>query len=252
MTNCPICDSKVVTDDKTGLFGTKNRFISEEQLKRINDILPKELQSEQICQNCLKPEFTTGTLAKKMVDLRDKLFERNKDIEKIKSEKLMSLRRSAMKTVKILSTIPSQFVSKQYIYSIIMFDSGTRSTSADNLEAGAWNIIHDNLTLKLGNSEKVEKALQSALAELQLKCISLNCDTVTAITPTYSDLAANGKILLHLSGTAGFIEKSNIKDSDGEIIRTLEEIENESKNNSISIMELEALWKEMEKGKFKS
>lgn len=252
MTNCPICDSKVVTDNKTVLFGTKNRFISEEQLMRINNILPKELQSEQICQNCLKPEFTTGTLAKNMVDFRDKLFERNKELEQLKSENLISLRRSAMETVKILSTTPNQFISKQYIYSIIMFDSGTRSTSADNLEAGAWNIIHDNLTLKLGNSEKVEKALQSALTELQLKCISLNCDTVTAITPAYSDLAANGKILLHLSGTAGYIEKAIIKDSDREIIKTLEKIEIESKNNSITILELESLWKEMEKGKFKS
>ena len=75
----------------------------------------------------------------------------------------------------------------------------------ETLNAGAWNVVHDNLALQLGNSEKAEKALESAIAELQLKCISINCDTVASITPTYSDLAANGKILLHLGGTAGYV-----------------------------------------------
>ena len=75
----------------------------------------------------------------------------------------------------------------------------------ETLNAGAWNVVHDNLALQLGNSEKAEKALESAIDELQLKCISINCDTVASITPTYSDLAANGKILLHLGGTAGYV-----------------------------------------------
>ena len=252
MMNCPICDSKVVTDEKSSLFGTKNRFISEEQIVKVNSVLPEELKSEKICQNCLKPEFTNGTLAKRMVDHRDKLWSRNKELEKLKSELLLALRRSAMQTVKTLSTVPERFSSKQYIYSIIMYDSGARSTSADNLNAGAWNIVHDNIALQLGNSEKAEKALESAIAELQLKCISINCDTVAAITPAYSDLAANGKILLHLGGTAGYVEKASIASTDIETINKLEEIALEAKNNSITIIELEALWKEMEKGKFKS
>ena len=48
MDRCPNCDQKVRVEGSSGVFGTKNFFLSDELVKEINSFLPKELIRDKI------------------------------------------------------------------------------------------------------------------------------------------------------------------------------------------------------------
>lgn len=205
MERCPYCDKKVNTEDKSGFFGaTKNKYLPKDKIQEINSLLPDDLKSEQLCNECTNPyDIRDGGLLKRIRYWKSLLKGRIETIQKEKQEAFKRLSKEGEKFFRYYSITPKDFEPKQLVEAVIMFDSGTRSTSSDNFNAGVWNVINDSIALQLGNTNNVTEAIEVVKAEILIKAALMDCDVIADLKPTYSDLAANGKILLHMSGTAG-------------------------------------------------
>lgn len=205
---CPNCNRKVNTDGKSGLFGTKNAYLSNDIINEINDYLPEGLRGEKLCTECINPsDYTEGRLLTRIIDWEKENDRLQSELKKRQNELESNIALKAINVVRFFSIIPKDFEPIEMVEGIVMFDSGARSTSADNLNAGIWNVINDTIALQLGNTQNVTDAITAAKMEIAYKAIKSGCDIVADLRPTYSDLAANGKILLHLSGTYGTIGK---------------------------------------------
>ena len=243
MNNCPNCGSAINSEGKSGLFRTKNKFISEENLRIINEALKHSMHFEKICEKCIDAtEFITGGVYARVSSEVKRLTEdTTSNLNNQREELQNELRKESTNVVKCFSITPENFTPHSLIESVIMFDSGARSTSADNLNAGIWNVVNDSIALQLGNTNNVTEAINAVKKEIQYKCIILNCDIVADLKPVYSDLAANGKILLHMSGTAGFIGAVNISDKTTDIINNLDSNRIQTEANQLLIQDLQAL-----------
>ena len=214
MENCPVCGSSVNTGDTSGLWTNKNVYLKEEVVESINNKLPFDLKSEKFCGVCIDYErwAQNGLVAK--VNERLYKLKNNEKINRVsrKDDIYLELFNAAKEAVKCFTISIDNFYPVDSVDGVIMFDSGARSTSADNFNAGIWNVINDSIALQLGDTKKVEDAIDAAKSNIKLKALLKNCDTITGLNITYSDLAANGKILLHFSGTAGYVEKVNFSE----------------------------------------
>lgn len=246
MENCPVCNAKIKSGRNQGfLGGSSNSLLSDSIKQKMNNRLPEELKFEEACYDCLKTNpAKQGTIADSMVILRDKMKKENVSYADEAKELTKEVNVEALKNVKYFSNTPTNFTAVHYIDAVVMFDSGSRSTASDNLE-GAWNVIHDEIAIKLGSVENVETALEMAKAQLQSKCFSLECDKIANVQPTYSDLAANGKILVHLSGTAGYVDKANIHKESLSRIKKIKELNNSIRDNKSEITNLQNLYSDM-------
>lgn len=252
MSNCPNCGTKVNSEGKSGLFKTKNKFISEDYLKSINLALQDTLQFECICEKCIDSSSSImgGVYLKLQHKIKELKQDRTAEISKDKQELENQLREESIKIVKCYSITPTDFKPNSLVESVIMFDSGARSTSSDNLNAGVWNVVNDSIALKLGNTESVLEAINAVKSDIQYKCLILGCDTVADLKPVYSDLAANGKILLHMSGTSGLEGVANISDKAYEIINSLKTNHIQTKANEKLIQDLQRLIKRFDNQEF--
>ena len=246
MENCPVCNAKIKSGKNQGfLGGYSNYLLSDNITQKMNNRLPEVLKFKEACYECLKSNPPgKSTVAESMVNLRNKLKEENVSCKNEAEELTKEVNVAALKNVKYYSNTPANFTAVHYIDAVVMFDSGSRSTSSDNLE-GAWNVIHDEIAIKLGSVKNVEKALELAKAQLQSKCFSLECDKIANVQPTYSDLAANGKILIHLSGTAGYINKADINEESLSRIKKIKELNERIQDNKSEITNLQNLYADM-------
>lgn len=252
MNNCPNCGSKVNSDGKSGLFKTKNKFVSEENLQSINLALQDTFQFKYICEKCIDASelITGGVYLRLQHKIKELQRDKTAELSKLKQELENQLRKESIDTVKCYSLTPSDFKPNSMIESVIMFDSGARSTSSDNLNAGVWNVVNDSIALQLGNTNSVLEAINAVKSDIQYKCLLLGCDIVADLKPVYSDLAANGKILLHMSGTAGIIGVANISDKANEIFNNLDSNSKQTEENQELIGDLQTLIKRFDNQEF--
>ena len=245
MERCPNCSRKVNTDGKSGLFGTKNAYLSNDIINEINDYLPEGLRGEKLCTECINPsDYKEGRLLTRIIDWEGENDTLQSELKKRQKELESNIALRAINVVRFFSIIPKEFEPIEMVEGIVMFDSGARSTSADNLNAGIWNVINDSLALQLGNTHNVIDAIKAAKMEIAYKAIKSGCDIVADLKPVYSDLAANGKILLHLSGTYGtigrYIEQEEIQKLKSELEVIKEKISVKS-NEHRKVKELKPL-----------
>lgn len=242
---CPNCNQKVNTDGKSGLFGAKNIYLSNAVVNEVNDYLPEGLRVEKLCVECVNPSaYTKGRLLRTIIDWEKENDILQSELKKRQSELESNITLKAINVVRFFSIIPKDFEPIEMVEGIVIFDSGARSTSADNLNAGIWNVINDSIALQLGNTHNVTDAIKAAKMEISYKAIKRGCNIVADLKPVYSDLAANGKILLHLSGTYGtigkYIEQEEIQKLKFELEVIKENISVQTKQR-IKVKELEPL-----------
>lgn len=207
MDRCPNCDNKVRKEGSSGVLGTKNFFLSTDLVKEIKSYLPEGLIEDNICNQCVNPNFVYKGVESRIQGRIKKNEEHRLSLNQEVNDLYVKLKNGLQDFISLYSVVPKDFKPISIVESIIMFDSGARSTSSDNLNAGIWNVINDSIALSLGNTDNVKQALSAAKTELQFKSFQLDCNAVSDIKPVYSDLAANGKILLHLTGTAGVMNE---------------------------------------------
>lgn len=205
MDRCPNCDQKVRVEGSSGVFGTKNFFLSDELVKEINSFLPEGLIRDKICNECVSPAYVYGGIQSRIDGIKEVTGKKIEELQKERNKLYLEQKNELTDFIRLFSIVPENFHPISIAESIVIFDSGARSTSSDNFEAGIWNVINDSIALTLGNTNSVKEALAAAKVELQIKAFNASCNTVAALKPVYSDLAANGKILLHLTGTIGVL-----------------------------------------------
>lgn len=234
MDRCPNCDQKVRVEGSSGVFGTKNFFLSEDIVKEIKSFLPEGLIGDKICNECVSPAYVYGGVQSRIDGIKGETEKKIKELEEERNKLFLEQRNELTDFVSLFSIVPEGFQPISIVESIVMFDSGARSTSSDNFNAGIWNVINDTIALNLGNTDNVKEALSAAKVEIQIKAFGLGCNAVADLKPVYSDLAANGKILLHLTGTAGILKEfkptENLKTIQSRfenLSKNLEEIEKE-------------------------
>ena len=234
MDRCPNCDQKVRVEGSSGVFGTKNFFLSDELVKEINSFLPKELIRDKICNECVSPAYVYGGIQSRIDGIKEVTGKKIEEFQKERNKLYFEQKNELTDFIRLFSIVPENFHPISIAESIVIFDSGARSTSSDNFEAGIWNVINDSIALNLGNTENVKEALASAKTEIMIKAFGASCNAVADLKPVYSDLAANGKILLHLTGTIGILNEFKPTNE----LRTIQEaIEN--LNNDLEQMERE-------------
>lgn len=252
MERCPLCNTKVNTGDTSGFLANKIVFLSPDIVEQINHKLPPDMRSEKICSYCINYNSFIGNGICDRVQRRiNSLKSGNPVVTNTGKEEIeLKILNESKKFVKCFTIEVKEFTPVESIDSVVMFDSGARSTSADNFNAGIWNVINDSLTLKLGNTKNVEDAIEAAKNDLKYKTALLGCNTIVGLRSTYSDLASNGKILLHLSGTAGYIGEMELNPELKKLMADLEKDETDIDPKDLQLKHLEDLMLDLKNERF--
>ena len=89
-----------------------------------------------------------------------------------------------------------------YVESFMVVDSGMWSTSSDNLDA-MWSVIHDNAARKGSDSlKKLGSGFRDTKDLIKKDCFIKGGNAVVDVKYSFSELAGNGKILVHCQGSA--------------------------------------------------
>ena len=119
------------------------------------------------------------------------------------------------------------------VESFIIVDSGMWSTSSDNLDA-MWSAIHDKAAREgVESDKKLAKGFENIKALLKKAAFIEGGNCVVDVKYSFSELAGNGKILIHCQGTAAIDKNKPVPDFTSiysEVKETKKELEDKIKN----------------------
>ena len=208
--NCSNCQTKIGKP----LIGKANNKLNEDLTHRLNQFLPEELRKPSFCQKCLDTSPDTVAVFSDHIQRKVRKYinrvGKNKkrlleDLDGI-SVKIMDEKRGIYdihkEKIKLFSTIPPDCELIEYVESFMVVDSGMWSTSSDNLDA-MWSVIHDNAARRGSDSlNKLGNGFRDTKELIKKSCFIKGGNAVVDTKYSFSELAGNGKILVHCQGTA--------------------------------------------------
>ena len=81
MERCPNCNQRVRIEGSSGVFATKNFFLSEEVVKEIKNYLPEGLIEDKICNECVSPAYVDGGVQSRIDGTKYKTEKKRLDLE---------------------------------------------------------------------------------------------------------------------------------------------------------------------------
>jgi len=207
MERCDNCNLKI----GDSLFSKDNKILSPESLIILNNFLDEKLNKKSFCQVCLNPSeayFSESLLEKHneyLKEFKSSYNTLNKEVLELNNTFIVakSNQYDLFKTqFKIYSNTPVKFTLLEYVESFIIVDSGMWSTSSDNLDA-MWGAVHDSIaTIGVESENKLSKGFADSKYLLKKAAFIIGGNCVVDIKHSFSELAGNGKILIHCQGTA--------------------------------------------------
>jgi len=225
------------------LFGKKDNTITEEDVKKINSLLPEQLQKDI----CYASEFAEQGVVKKhnkyVIKFQLRLNNAQNKLKKIKGEF------EEEEELKILIFNTELFEAKPlgFVDLGIVSKFGTASTG-NRFESGVIGyavegVIDDAWSKSNAQYEAVEKAKLELLKKA--KSIYPNCTSIFKFEIDFREIGSSGNVFIYVRGTAAE-SKNKVLD---ETVIELEKIVSESENEVVSlekeINELSKLIKEL-------
>lgn len=212
--SCSNCKSKL----GKAFLGSENNALNPESTEKLNQFLPESLRKNSFCQRCLDITFSKTVLddnvlkkfkryIKKLEKERQAINGKNISLQDQIQKKISERYIVNRENVKLYSTVPQQFNLIEYVESFLVVNSGMWSTSSDNLDA-MWSVIHDNMARE-GKETKnlLAKGFYNTQDLIKKAAFMKGGNAVVDVKYNFSELASNGKILVHCQGTAAFDDK---------------------------------------------
>jgi hypothetical protein len=206
MSNCHNCDAKIGKP----LIGSENKEVTPLSVLTLNDFLPNKLKRSSFCEKCstYKPKVESPHIYVKYKehykDLALTLKKKRSELEDLSSQIILekgSINFNHNDLV-MYSNTPANYELIEFVESYIIVDSGMWSTSSDNLDA-MWSAVHDSVArIGVESENKLSKGFSDSKYLLKKAAFIIGGNCVVDIKHSFSDLAGNGKILIHCQGTA--------------------------------------------------
>ena len=212
--SCSNCNSKL----GKAFLGSENNALNPESTEKLNQFLPESLRRDSFCQRCLDITFSKTVLddnvlkkfrryirklEKERQELNEKYISLEGEIQKKISDRYIVNREN----VKLYSTVPQHLKLIEYVESFLVVNSGMWSTSSDNLDA-MWSAIHDNMAREGKETNNLlGKGFYNTQDLIKKASFVKGGNAVVDVKYNFSELASNGKILVHCQGTAAYDER---------------------------------------------
>ena len=243
MSTCANCNTKIGKP----LIGKEIKKLDKSSLDKLNDFLPESVRRPSFCQKCLTINLSSTVvnvdsynIIRRLQDYLHRLNMVLKKLEKQIESLNDNLDREKGKLyydfsskMTLYSCYPNDVELLSFVESFIIVDSGMWSTSSDNLDA-MWSAIHDNAA-RAGNDsdKKLSKGFDNIKALLKKSAFIEGGNCVVDVKYSFSELAGNGKILMHCQGTAAIDKNKPVPDFTSiysEVKETKKELEDKIKN----------------------
>ena len=249
MSTCANCDTKIGNP----LIGKEIKKLDKSSLDKLNDFLPESLRRPSFCQKCLNINFnsTIGVEGFNIVRKLEVHHATLREISKKVSHEINNLKDNINNKkgelypdfsdkMVLYSCYPSNLELIGFVESFMIVDSGMWSTSSDNLDV-MWSVIHDR-TAREGfeSDKKLSKGFDNIKILLKKASFIEGGNSVVDVKYSFSELAGNGKILMHCQGTAAIDKKNPVPDFSyihSEFEETKRDLEDKIKNIEQEISE---------------